>query len=288
MSRIERAVGWIVDVDGCLVRTGRGGGAGGCAMPEAAAFLEALERQGQPYVVCTNASESRPEEYARNLRELGLPIKDEHFATAGSVAADYLARHHGGEPVIAVGSEGFVKTLADRGVLLAEREAWRDATAVVVGASQHYDVTWISAGALAAEAGARLYTCVRDPWFHGGIAKSVSSASVIAAGISWTSGVPAEVLGKPSRALGLTLAENMGVDPSDVVVVGDASAEVVLARAIGGSSYLLLSGATDQEAAAEHVGADETVRGVFADIAELHQHLITTRNPASTDRQRHE
>lgn len=283
MSGAERVTGWIVDVDGCLVRTGSGGGAGGTAMPQAAAFLEALERQGEPYVVCTNASERPPEEYARNLRGLGLPVRDEHFATAGSVAADYLARHHQGEPVIAVGSTGFLKTLADRGVLLAEREAWREATAVVVGAAQQYDVTWISAGALAAEGGARLYTCVRDPWFHGGIAKSVASSSVIAAGISWASGVPAEVLGKPSRALGLTLAENMDVDPSDVVVVGDAMAEVVLARDIGGSSYLLLSGATD-ETAARHLDADETVRFVFADIAELHHHLTTTRPPASTDR----
>ena len=65
--------GWIIDVDGCLVRTVRTGGAGGVPIDGAAEFLDELERRGERYIVCTNASELTPEEYAQNLRALGLP-----------------------------------------------------------------------------------------------------------------------------------------------------------------------------------------------------------------------
>jgi len=49
--------GWMIDVDGCLMRTDHPGGVGGEAMPSAGAFIEALYAAGHQVVVCTNASE---------------------------------------------------------------------------------------------------------------------------------------------------------------------------------------------------------------------------------------
>lgn len=275
--------GWIIDVDGCLVRTVRTGGAGGVPIDGAAEFLDELERRGEPYIVCTNASELTPGEYAQNLRALGLPVRDEHFATAGSAMADYLAAHHGTGPVLAVGSPGLRRTLRERGLELVDPADWVQAAAVAVGAAPRYVSAEMSGAALAVEGGAPLYTAVADPWFHGGHAKSAAISAVVAAGIGWAGGVTPTVLGKPSAALGQTLADAMAVAPTDVVVVGDARAEVDLARAMGGRVCLVLSGATTAAQAAATAEADPCVR-VFPTIAELHTDLVNDRAPSKSSR----
>lgn len=276
------ARGWIVDVDGCLVLTKRTGGAGGVPIAGAIEFLDELDRRGEPYIVCTNASELTPHEYAQNLRELGLPVRDEHFATAGSALADYLVAHHGTGPVLAVGSVGFRQTLVDRGLTLAANDDWATAAAVAVGAARDYAVSDMSAAALAAEAGAPLYTTVADPWFHGGHTKSAASSALIAAGIAWAGGVSPTVLGKPSPELGETLAAAMGVAQHDVVVVGDAAAEIELARAMGGTVCLLLTGATTAAQAHAAAAVDAHIT-VYPSITELHTELIH-HTPAQTSR----
>lgn len=267
--------GWIIDVDGCLVRTNQGGGTGGEVMARAGDFLTELRRRGEPYVVCTNASDQPPAHYSAYLRSIGLDVPEEDFATAGSAAADYLAATYPGRPVVVVGSEGFVGTMRERGVVVADPDRWHEAAAAVVGAAGTYDIADVNAAALAAESGVPLYSSVVAPWFHGGITKSVASSAVIAAGIAWAAGTTPTVLGKPSPHLGRTLATQLGMSPEDVVVVGDSLVEVELAHHMGGTSFLLMSGATTEDDLHGLPPYREPTR-VFPEIADVFQHLTTS------------
>lgn len=196
--------GWMLDVDGCLVSTTRAGGAGGVPMPGAIELLDALYEAGHSVVICTNASEKTPADYANHLREMGLNARDEDFTTAGSAAAEYIAHHHPGARVLALGAEGISVPLAGYGLELAE-PGGPPADVVLVGAARGYSTDLINAACLAVDAGAPLYSTQASPWFHGGQGKSVAVSAVMASAIAWATGVQPRVLGKPSPYLGETL-----------------------------------------------------------------------------------
>ncbi|MFE7422088.1 HAD-IIA family hydrolase [Rhodococcus sp. NPDC057529] len=270
MSEIlTRTRAWVLDVDGCLMQTARAGGAGGRAMPRAGEFVAALRGAGHQVVLCTNASQQPPGRYAAHLRQHGIDIDDADVVTAGSAAADFIAAHHDGARVLAIGDAGIVEPLRAHGVdLLDPATDSPPADVVVVAAADDYTTTVINAGCLAVDAGAPLYTTVASPWFHGGLGKSVAVSTAMAHAIGWVTRTEPTVLGKPSPQLGQTLIRRFGIDPSQIAVVGDAAAEIDLARAVGAGSVLVLSGATDETA----LGALPEGRRpdvVATDVAEL-------------------
>jgi NagD protein len=265
--------GWVLDVDGCLMRTKRAGGAGGEAMPHAADLVAALYAAGHAVVVCTNASEKTPQEYAAHLRAQGIGVRDEDFATAGSAAAEYIAHHHPGARVLAAGAEGLTAPLRSLGVELAEPGQPGLADVVVVGAAPGYSTELLNAASLAADAGAPLYTTVDVPWFHGGLGKSVCVSAAIANAVGWAAGSTPQVLGKPSTALAETLLRRLDVPAAEATVVGDATVEIRLARQMGANSALVLSGATSPEQL-DSLEGDARPDLAVADVAELYNLLF--------------
>lgn len=264
---------WVLDVDGCLMRTARAGGAGGTAMPNAGRFVAALRAAGHAVIICTNASQRPPAHYAQHLRDNGIDVVDRDFVTAGSAAADYLAEHHPGARVLAVGDRGLTEPLISRGVELVDpADTAPTAEVVVVGAADNYPTTAINAAALAVDAGAPLYTTVGSPWFHGGLGKSVAVSAAVAHAVAWATGTTPVVLGKPSSALGETLLRRLATDPDHVAVVGDATAEIDLARAMGAHNVSVLSGAI-HAAVLDSLPPQRRPDLIVTDVAELFTRL---------------
>ena len=266
------ARGWVFDVDGCLMRTARAGGAGGVPFPGAVELVGALKAAGRQVVLCTNASAKPPARYAAHLRELGFDVRDDEFVTAGSATADHVAAHHPGARVLALGDDGLTVPLTDRGIPLVDPAAGADADVVVVGGAETYTAAQLNAACLAVDAGAPLYVTVRTPWFHGGIGKSVSTSSAIAAAISWVTGVAPQVTGKPSAALAERLLDRFGAAAGDLVVIGDHRAEIELARAMGARSVLVLSGAISEQGLGG-LPPEAAPDFVFPDVGTVH-HLV--------------
>ncbi|MEU8250283.1 HAD hydrolase-like protein [Nonomuraea sp. NPDC048916] len=263
---------WVLDVDGCLMRTAHAGGAGGTPMPDAVPFVSALKAAGHEVVVCTNASEQPPGTYAEHLRAQGFDIDDDHLVTAGSAAADFIAREHPGARVLVLGGEGLRDPLRRLGVTPADPGDRDLADVVVVGAARSYGTGELNAAGLAVDAGAAFYTTVDVRWFHGGLGKSICVSAAIANAIGWVAGAEPRVLGKPSPALAATLALRLGRPPGRVAVVGDALVEVRLARHMGAHALLVLSGATTPERL-DGVSQEERPDAAYADVAELYRLL---------------
>lgn len=245
VRQLVAADGWMLDVDGCLVRTSKAGGAGGEAIAGAAELLEWLRRHDKRFVVCTNASQRPVRTYAAHLREIGLDVADDEMMTAATAAADYIAITHPGARVLVVGDVGLTEAIAERGLTLAPSHA-ADADVVVVGAADSFGSANLNGACLSiADRGAPLYVSVDTPWFHGGVKRSVASSSAIAAAIGWVTGIKAQVCGKPSQALGTVLRARLGGEGKRLVVVGDmASIEVQLAHQMGALGALVMSGGT--------------------------------------------
>jgi HAD superfamily hydrolase (TIGR01450 family) len=251
-GELAAARGWVFDVDGCLMRTARAGGAGGVPFPGGVELVAALKAAGRQVVLCTNASAKPPARYAAHLRELGFDVADDEFVTAGSAAADHVATHHPGARVLVLGGEGVVEPMTGLGIEVLDPAAGSHADVVVVGADDTYSTAAINAACLAVDAGAPLYVTVQTPWFHGGVGKSVAVSSAMAAAVSWVTGVEPQVTGKPSAALAERLLARFGAgEPGGLVVVGDHIAEIQLAHAMGARSVLVLSGATSPGRLAE-------------------------------------
>ena len=279
LAVLENVRAWVLDVDGCLMRTAKAGGAGGEAMPGAADLVSYLQGRGDRVLICTNASQQAPHVYAAHLREHDIDVPDEDFVTAGSAAAGYISIHHPGARVLAVGGAGIAEPLAAAGHPLADPHSPSElADVVLVGADDSYTSTQLNAAALAVDAGAPLYTTVDAPWFHGGIAKSLVVSAAVAHAIGWAAGVSPTVLGKPSPALGEALLHQLSrtspLVADNVAVVGDAVVETRLARAMGAVSVLVLSGATTPDKLAQRSGPDVPDVALVG-VADLYTMLTT-------------
>jgi HAD superfamily hydrolase (TIGR01450 family) len=264
------ARGWVFDVDGCLMRTARAGGAGGVPFPGAVELVGALKAVGRQILLCTNASARPPARYAAHLRELGFDVADDEFVTAGSAAADHVAVHHPGARVLALGGDGLTVPMTDLGIELVDPAGGADAGVVVVGAADSYSAEGLNAACLAVDAGAPFYVTVQTPWFHGGIGKSVAVSSAVAAAVSWVTGVEPQVTGKPSAALAERLLARFGDAVGDLVVIGDHTAEIELARAMGARSVLVLSGAISEQGLAA-LSPESAPDLVFPDVGTVHE-----------------
>ena len=263
--------GWVFDVDGCLIRTAAAGGHGGQLFPGARETLNQLHDAGHKVIVCTNASERPPEVYAEHLREIGLPVRDDAFVTAGSAAADHVLAHHPGARVLVVGAEGVSAPMRERGLELVEPGSPL-ADVVVVGAAASYDAATLNAAALAVADGAAFYTTAGTPWFHGGRGRSLAVSASIAASVSFATGREPIVAGKPSAVLAESLLRRLDVPGSAAAVVGDALAEIQLAHHMGGTGILLLSGATSLSDL-DTLPQPERPDIVVDDVAVLHRRL---------------
>lgn len=242
---VVNAQGWVLDVDGCLVRTAKAGGTGGVAIAGAVGLLRWLRRHERDFIVCTNASQRPVQDYAKHLRDIGLDVADHEMMTAATAAAGYIAAHHPGVPVLAVGDHGLEAALLEKRIELAQ-PGGAPAGVVVVGAADVYASSLLNAACLAiVDHGAAFYVTVDTPWFHGGVGRSLASSSAIAAAISAVTGRQAEVCGKPSPAIGEVLRTRLGGDGRRLVVVGDmASIEIKLAHQMGALGVLVMSGGT--------------------------------------------
>lgn len=251
LRRIAEAPGWVLDVDGCLVRTAKAGGAGGVPIEGAIEFLDWLHASGKKVIVCTNASQRPVGHYAAHLRKIGLDVSDHNMITAATAAADHIRAVHGDGPVVAIGEDGMYEALEAAGVRRASPE--EVPAAIVVGAADTYAARDINAACLAiADHGAAFYLTVDTPWFHGGAGRSVSSSTAIARAIQGITGVQPIVCGKPSMVLADVLRARLGGHGSDIVIMGDmASIEVRMAREMDALGVLVLSGGTAAEELSE-------------------------------------
>lgn len=240
-ATVRRARGWVLDLDGCLVHADRPGGERGAPFPGARELVAHLKARGDRLLCCTNASHHRPETYAGEIRRLGFDIDDTELVTAGWAAARYIAAHHPGARVLALGAEGITAPLTEAGLLPAGEDSLGDV--VLVGVATGYPASAIDRACQAVAAGAPLYATAGARWFHGGGARSTGIAAAIAAAISWVTGTAPTVLGKPSDALARLVLDRLELPGDRVAVVGDSDADMQLASAAGAAGVLVLSGA---------------------------------------------
>jgi HAD superfamily hydrolase (TIGR01450 family) len=234
--------------------------------------IAALRQAGIGVVFATNNATRTPEQAAGKLNDLGFDATAEQVVTSAVAAADMIAP---GTRCLVVGADGLRDALHARGCVLVDDPA--QAQAVVTGLDRDVTYDKLLRATRALLAGARFVASNADGTFPDvdGISPG---AGMIMAALEATSGVRAEIAGKPEPALFESAAARLPDGP--LLMVGDRlETDVYGAAALGWDTALVLTGVTDAATAAQ---ADPAPTWIAADLATLVREILTDRERTLT------
>jgi NagD protein len=261
----------MLDVDGTLVVPVGPGGAGGDLMPRADEVIRRLRECGIRVVVYTNGTTHPPEHYAQELRKHGLPIDDGDIITPALVAATYLERHHPGARVLVLGGPGVTEPLLRNGIKVV-RPGARKIDVVLVAHDEKINGRKIEAACHAIWAGAAFLATSNARYYFRKGSRGVSLSTAVSVGIAYVTESSPTVIGKPSAVSMEAIAARTGVDiPRTLVVGDDVDVEIVMGRAAGAPTALVLSGTTGQKPREEidRIDGDRRPDLVIPDVGHL-------------------
>jgi glycerol 3-phosphatase-2 len=254
----ERYDAFLFDLDGVLYR-------GASPVPHAPEALARLRASGRGIAFVTNNSSATPEVVAERLDAVGIPADASEIETSALATAGLLV-HRGISRVFVVGETGIRRALAAAGIGLVGTDE-DGAEAVIVGFDRGVDYEALRTASVFVERGASLIATNADASFPAADGYDWPGAGALVAAIETTTGVTAEVVGKPNAPiLRAALARAGGGLP---LLVGDRlDTDIAGAQALGWDSLLVLTGiATSADLATSpvvptHVGED--LRALFA------------------------
>jgi 4-nitrophenyl phosphatase len=240
--------GVIFDVDGTVVR-------GDDPLPGAAAGIAAVEDAGLDRLFVSNNPTKPPAAYEARLGRAGVAVDADEVITAGSVTASYLSTHHLDDDVAVVGEPGLVELVRDAGVSVrvigADAEAATatdgrpDTLVASIDREFHYDTLTRCLSVLSDPSVTFLGT---DPDVVIPAAdRDVPGSGAMIDAIANVAGRdPAAVLGKPSATMRDAVLERLGLDPTEVLIVGDRlDTDIALGTGSGMTTALVRTGVTD-------------------------------------------
>lgn len=256
---VDRYDAFLLDLDGVIYRDTE-------PTPEAAVVLERLRSVGKGLAFVTNNSSRTPEDVADLLSSLGVTASPNEVETSALVTASLLGER-GVATAFVVGELGLVRALQEKGIQTVEGEPG-GADVVVVGWDRSADYAKLRTASLLVQRGASLVATNADASFPAPDGRWPGAGALLAV-IETTTGVSAEVIGKPNAPIFLAALERAG--GGRPLVIGDRlDTDIAGAATVGWDSLLVLTGiSTAREAAVAthrptHVGKD--LRVLFEDI----------------------
>jgi 4-nitrophenyl phosphatase len=233
----DRYDAFLFDLDGVLYR-------GADPVPHAAAVLAGLRERGPGIVFVTNNSAATPESVAARLRSVGVQADPPDVETSAITTAHLLAER-GVRTAFVVGEEGVRSALTERGVkILDDPEAGVDV--VVVGLDRGATYAKLRTAAVLVQEGAALVATNADASFPAADGQVWPGAGALLAAIEATTGVTAEVVGKPEPPL-LEAAFRRAGGHVPLVIGDRLDTDIAGAERLGWDSLLVLTGITTRE-----------------------------------------
>ena len=259
MPLADRYGSFLFDIDGVLMR-------GEEAIPGGPEAVERLRAEGKPRVFMTNNSARTPDEVAARLRRVGIAAGSDEVVTSALATADLL-RRDGAARAFVVGERGVRDALADAGIEVVDGDPY-EVDVVVVGWDRSADYARLRRAALLVERGARLVATNADAAFPADDGAWPGAGALLSV-VTVTTGVDADVVGKPRPAMFLAARARAG--GGRPLVIGDRlDTDIAGAAALGWDSLLVLTGITPRS---DVERADVRPTYVGADLSALHQEL---------------
>lgn len=204
-----QAKGYLIDLDGTLV-------SGRHVLADA---RWVLEQTAGRYVIMSNNAEHTPAQLAKVLKSIQLNIPAERIVLAGTCTIDEIAETRPGCTVMLIGSASLKTYARSRRLKIASSSP---CDIVLVARDRHFTYAKLEAAAAALHDGAKLYVAAPDLSHPGVDGRPVPETGALAAAIAAASGVAVyKVVGKPEKFMFEIGRRKLGVEFSDIVMIGD-------------------------------------------------------------------
>jgi HAD superfamily hydrolase (TIGR01458 family) len=222
----------LLDIDGVLHVSG-------APIPGAVEAVDELRRTGHSLRFVTNNSTRPRSRLAEELRDMGFTLEDIELQTTPGTAARELT----GKRVLALVMEAIVPDL--EGIELVGH----DAEAVLVGGcdetlepNQVFSYMNMARAFAEIQMGASLYCLHKNKWWQTSRGPMLDSGAFVA-GLEYSTGVEATVLGKPSPSYFAAALDALDAEPELTwMVTDDVEADVRGARLFGMKTALVRTG----------------------------------------------
>jgi 4-nitrophenyl phosphatase len=234
--------GYVFDLDGTLYR-------GAEPIEGAVETVSELKRRGAQVCYLTNNSSQTRAFFTQKLAAMGFPVSPEEISSSGIGTASLLSEW-GVKSAYVVGEAGLVETLRQEGVSVVN--AGEDglvrpndvfAEAVVVGIHRTFNYQIMDGAMQCLLGGARFVATNRDSTFPLEGGRVSPGAGSIVAGVATCAGQEPYVVGKPNPFLVELALQQMGLQRSELLVVGDRDdTDLESGRRAGCDTHLVLTG----------------------------------------------
>ena len=227
---------FLLDLNGTLIR-------GGMEVPGAGALVRHLAGR---FAIVSNNSTHTPEQLARELSLLGLPVPADRLLLAGDLALHVLRREMRGAAILFCGSAQLQERGRELGLALVNEA--RAADVVLLARDTEFTYRKLCAVVDAVGAGAVLFVTNPDKTHPGpGSAVVPETGALLSAVLACAGTRLHRIIGKPEPFLFLEALRRLDCGPSETLLVGDnAETDGAGARRLG-MPFLLASTAMERD-----------------------------------------
>lgn len=228
--------GFAIDMDGTVYHGGR-------PIPGALEYISGLRERGIPFRFLTNNSSHGRNFYADRLKKMGFEVTRDEILTSTVATARYIVKNHPGKTVFPIGVPDFESEIEEYGIKI-DRE---NPDIVLLAFDTTIDYGKINGAYQFLKQGKIFIATHPDDLCPTEYGYDIDIGPFIRMFEQMT-GAEATVIGKPNRLMLEMAALEMGIDPNDVIMVGDRIyTDIKMAHDNGTMSVAVLTGETTVE-----------------------------------------
>lgn len=249
-------LGYLIDMDGVICK-------GSHLLPGADRFIEGLLAADVPFLFLTNNSQRTRRDVATRLQRLGVDVGESHVFTCAMATARFLARQKPGGTAFVIGEGGLLTALHNNGYAVVDR----DPDYVVVGEGRTLTFEIMETALNMIRGGSKLVATNLDPNCPTPEGSRPGCGALVAL-LESASGQKAFSVGKPSPVMFRSACAELGLEPDQVVLIGDTmETDILGAVQLGCRSVLVLSGSTSRADLARYAYRPDKVVSSIAELS---------------------
>lgn len=228
--------GFAIDMDGTVYHGGR-------PIPGALEFIEQLKARNIPFRFLTNNSSRGRAFFHKRLTSMGFDIPLDSILTSTAATLRFIKEKHPGRSVFPLGVPEFEKDIKSSGI----RINYKDPDIVLLSFDTTITYDKINMAYRLLKKGKTFIATHPDDLCPTEDGYDIDIGPFIRLFQDMTGAVP-EIIGKPNRRMLEMAALDMGIDPGDVIMVGDRLyTDIRMAHDSGIESVAVLTGETTME-----------------------------------------
>lgn len=229
--------GYLIDLDGTIYL-------GDKLIPAGKSFIENLQGRKVPFLFVTNNTTKSPQAVSQRLgTDFGINVGPETIYTASLATVDYMNQENRGKKVFVIGEAGLTTEIYQAGY---EYEEWTP-DYVVVGLDTELTYEKLAIATLAIQKGAHFIGTNPDKNIPTSRGLMPGAGSLLAL-IETATRVKPVIIGKPEKTIMSIAVKKLGLNKSEVIMVGDNYETDIQAGLKNGiDTLLVLSGFTQAE-----------------------------------------